>query len=229
MYTVEEFAKRLDLAYLAPDLQRANIIEACTIAKKYKVANVNVNSCWAALVKEELAGSGVGPSAVIGFPYGTAISRAKYLELEEMVKLGCKACDMVINVGAFKDKNYALVEEEIRQFVKICGKECATKLIFEVGFLTDEEIATLTKMSCSLGINYVKTATGSQAFPDLRQVRVMKDNLSGDTRIKVSGVPRTFTLPAVLFMFEKLDVRLVGTRSAGALVEAYKGYLTDYK
>jgi deoxyribose-phosphate aldolase len=229
MYTVEEFAKRLDLAYLLPNLQRQDIIEACTIAKKYKVANVNVNSCWAAVVKEELEGSGVGPSAVIGFPYGTAVSKVKYVELEEMVKLGCKACDMVINVGAFKDKNYTLVEDEIREFVRICGKECATKLIFEVGFLTDEEIATLTKMSCSLGINYVKTATGSQAFPDLRQVRIMRDNLSGDTKIKVSGVPRTFTLPAVLFMFEKLGVRLVGTRSAGALVEAYTAYLAEYK
>jgi deoxyribose-phosphate aldolase len=229
MYTVEEFAKRFDLAYLSPNFQEKDIIEACDIAKKYKVANVNVNSCWAELVKRELEGSGVGPSAVIGFPYGTAISKAKYIELEEMVKIGCKACDMVINVGALKDKNYGLVESEIKEFVRICGKECATKLIFEVGFLTDEEIATLTKMSCSLGVNYVKTATGSQAFPDIKQVRIMKDNLSGDTKIKVSGVPRTFTLPAVLYMFDHLGVALVGTRSAGALVDAYSKYITEKK
>ena len=229
MYSVDEFAKHLDLAYLAPNFQEKDIIEACNIAKKYKVANVNVNSCWAELVKRELEGSGVGPSAVIGFPYGTAVSKAKYAELEEMVELGCKACDMVINVGAFKDKNYSLVESEIAEFVRICGKECATKLIFEVGFLTDEEIETLTKMSCAQGIDYVKTATGSQAFPDLNQVRIMKNNLSGHTRIKVSGVPRTFTLPAVLYMLEHLDVALVGTRTAGALVEAYGKYLNGEK
>jgi deoxyribose-phosphate aldolase len=179
------------------------------------------------LVAEELAGSGVGPSAVIGFPYGTPLSKCKYLELEEMVKLGCKACDMVINIGAFKDKNYTLVEEEIKEFVRICGPGCDTKLIFEVGFLTDDEIATLTKMSCALGIDYVKTATGSQAFPDLNQVRIMRDNLSGNTKIKVSGVPRTFTLPAVLYMFNTLSVSLVGTRSAGELVEAYSQYLNE--
>ena len=227
MYTVEEFAKHFDLAYLSPNFQEKDIIDACNIAKKYKVANVNVNSCWAGLVKKELEGSGVGPSAVIGFPYGTAVSKAKYAELEEMVKLGCKACDMVINVGAFKDKNYALVEAEIKEFVRICGKDCDTKLIFEVGFLTDEEIATLTKMSCQQGIDYVKTATGSQAFPDINQVRIMRDNLSGHTKIKVSGVPRTFTLPAVLYMFEHLSVSLVGTRSAGAIVDAYAGYLAE--
>jgi deoxyribose-phosphate aldolase len=229
MFTVEEFAKHFDLAYLSQNFQEKDIIEACNIAKKYKVANVNVNSCWAGLVKRELEGSGVGPSAVIGFPYGTAISKAKYVELEEMVQLGCKACDMVINIGALKDKNYGLVEAEIKEFVRICGKECATKLIFEVGFLTDDEIATLTKMSCSNGISYVKTATGTQAFPDIKQVRIMKDNLSGGTKIKVSGVPRTFTLPAVLYMFEHLDVALVGTRSAGVLVDAYRSCIADKK
>lgn len=227
MLTVEEFAKHLDLAYLAPNLQKKDIIEACEIAKKYKVANVNVNSCWAELVVKELEGSGVGPSAVIGFPYGACISEVKYLELQKMVDLGCTACDMVINIGAMKDGNLDLIRSEIKEFVRICGDKCKTKLIFEVGFLTDEEIATLTKICCEEGVDYVKTATGSQAFPDLHQVEIMKANLSGKTKIKVSGVPRTFTLPAVLYMFNEMGVELVGTRSAGKLVEAYAKMLKE--
>lgn len=91
----------------------------------------------------------------------------------------------------------------------------------------DEEIAILTKICCECGVTYVKTATGSQEFPDLNQVEIMKANLSGNTKIKVSGVPRTFTLPAVLYMFEELGVSLVGTRSAGKLVESYKKYLEE--
>jgi len=227
MLTVEQFAKHLDLAYLSPNLQREDIIEACRIAAKYKLANVNVNSYWAPLVKEELYGTEVGPSAVIGFPYGACTSQTKYAELKEMVELGCTACDMVVNVGALKDGNLDLVREEIQEFVRICGDGCDTKLIFEVGFLTDEEIAVLTKICCEYGVDYVKTATGSQEFPDLHHVEIMKANLSGDTKIKVSGVPRTFTLPAVLYMFEELGVSLVGTRSAGKLVESYKKYLEE--
>ena len=229
MLTVQEFAKHLDLAYLAPNLQEKDILEACKIAKKYQLANVNVNSCWGELVVKELAGSGVGPSAVIGFPYGACISEVKYLELQRMVDLGCTACDMVINIGAMKDGNLELVRSEIREFVRICGDKCKTKLIFEVGFLTDDEIAELTRISCQEGIDYVKTATGSQAFPDLHQVQVMKANLSGKTKIKVSGVPRTFTLPAVLYMIEELGVELCGTRSAGNLVEAYSKLLEEKK
>ena len=100
MLTVQEFAKHLDLAYLSPNLQEKDIIEACQIAAKYKVANVNVNSYWVPLVVKELEGTGVGPSAVIGFPYGACSSKTKYAELQEMVDLGCTACDMVVNVGA---------------------------------------------------------------------------------------------------------------------------------
>lgn len=229
MLTVEQFAKHLDLAYLAPNLQEKDIIEACNIAKKYKLANVNVNSCWAELVAKELEGSGVGPSAVIGFPYGACISEVKYLELEKMVALGCTACDMVVNVGALKDGNLKLVRDEIRQFVRICGDTCKTKLIFEVGFLSDDEIATLIKICCEEGVDYVKTATGSQAFPDLHHVEIMRANLSGKTRIKVSGVPRTFTLPAVLYMINEMGVELCGTRSAGKLVEAYSKMLAEQK
>lgn len=221
MLTVEQFAKHFDMALLAPNAQEKDIVEACQTAVKYNVNSVNVNSYWIDVVKKELAGSDVGPSAVIGFPYGACTTKTKLFELEEMVKAGCTACDMVINIGALLDKNYNLVTEEVKKFVEICGPDCDTKLIFEVAFLGDDDIAALTKIACEQGITYVKTATGSQAFPDFKDVQIMKANLSGDTKIKVSGVPRTFTLPAALFLFEKMGVSLVGTRSAGKLVQMY--------
>ena len=226
MLTVREFAKHFHLALLAPNAQEKDIIEACGTAAKYQVNSVNVNSCWIDVAKKALEGSGVGYSAVIGFPYGTAISKVKYLELDEMLKVGCSACDMVINIGALKDGNLPLVRDEVKYFADACRAAGAdSKLIFEVGFLTDEEIATLTKISCEYGITYVKTATGSQAFPDMHHVQIMKDNLSGDTKIKVSGVPRTFTLAAAMFMFEHMGVSLIGTRSAGKIVSQYEDYL----
>lgn len=133
---------------------------------------------------------------------------------------------MVINIGALKDGNLSLVRNEVKTFADMCRDAGAdSKLIFEVGFLNDEEIATLTKICCECGITYVKTATGSQAFPDMRHVQIMRENLSGATKIKVSGVPRTFTLAAAIYMFDHMGVSLIGTRSAGLLVEQYKQHL----
>lgn len=226
MLTVREYAKHFDLAILGPDVQKETVIKACATAAKYQVNSINLNSCWMEVAAKELEGTGVGYSAVIGFPYGAAITEAKELELKKMLDMGCAACDMVINIGAMKDGNYELVEKEVKMFADMCNEAGAdSKLIFEVGFLTDEEIATLTKMCCKHKISHVKTATGTQAFPSLKQVLIMKENLSGDTKIKVSGVPRTFGMPATLFMFEKLGVDLCGTRTAGTLVDEYEAYL----
>lgn len=226
MLTVEEYAKHFDLAVLAPNMQEKDIVAACDTMKKYHLNTLNVESCWIETAKRELEGSGEKYSAVIGFPYGTAISKAKFVELDEMLKLGCSACDMVVNVGALKDGNLDLVRNEVKTFADMCREAGAdSKLIFEVCFLTDEEIAMLTKICCEYGITYVKTATGSQGFPDMHHVEVMRANLSGDTKIKVSGVPRTFTMASTLFMFEHLGVSLCGTRSAGKLVAQYADYL----
>ncbi len=227
MFTVEEFAKKFDLAWLAPDAQKEDIIKACQTAAKYKVNSINVNSHWIETCKKELEGTGVGYSAVIGFPYGACTTETKLFELEQMVKAGCSACDMVINIGAMKDGDYDLVEYEVKKFVEICGDKCETKLIFEVGFLTIEQIEKLTQICCAAGVDYVKTATGSQAFPDLDQVKAMKRNLSGHTKIKVSGVPRTFTLAAAMYLFEHEGVGLIGTRTAGKVVDQYKRYLEE--
>ena len=88
MFTVREFAKHFDFAMLAPNCQEAQIVEACASAAAHQVNSVNVNSCWIDVAARELKGTGVGHSAVIGFPYGTAISKVKYLEVDEIWMCG---------------------------------------------------------------------------------------------------------------------------------------------
>ena len=178
------------------------------------------------MVADVLKGSDVRVGTAISFPYGCTSTAMKFAEIEEGLELGATAVDMVVNIGAVHDGNYSLVEKELVGLVDRCKDKAITKLIFEVGFLTDEQIADLTKLCCEVGIDYVKTATGSEAFPSEHQIRIMKENLSGDkTKLKVSGVPRTFTMPATLWMIEKLGVSLIGTRSAARLVKEYEEYL----
>ena len=225
MMTVKEFAKHFDLAYLSPSLQKNDIDEGIAIAARYEFSTMNVNPYWVEYANKEFEKKGceVRASAVIGFPYGANTLSVKMKEVDEMVEKGASALDMVINIGALKDNDYDYVRKEVKEFVKH-AKGCPTKLIFEVAFLNDKQIAELTKICCEEKINYVKTATGTQEFPDIEQVKIMQANLSGETKIKVSGVPRTFTLPAAQFLFENFDVDLVGTRSAGKIVEYYKEF-----
>ena len=48
--------------------------------------------------------------------------------------------------------------------------------------------------------------------------------MGGSTKLKLSGVPRTFALAATLWMID-MGVELIGTRSAPELVDQYRAHV----
>lgn len=225
MMTAAEYAKHLDMALHLQSSKEADIREAAQAARKADVAAFYTNPYWTPVVAEELAGSDVRVGSAISFPYGSTSTKMKFAEIEDTLEDGATAVDMVVNIGALRDGNRALLEREIAGLARLCEGKALTKLIFEVGFLEDEEIATLTRMVCDAGLDYVKTATGSEALPTEHHIEVMRDNITNDTtKLKLSGVPRQFSLAATLWMLD-MGVDLIGTRSAAKLVEQYAQHL----
>ena len=219
--TPSQYAKHLDMAYHLQSLTEPDIRSSAAEARAAGVAAFYTNSYWIGVVADVLAGSDVRVGSAIAFPYGSVPTRVKIAEIEASLDDGATAVDMVVNIGALRGQDLTLVETEVAELQQRCAGRALSKLIFEVGFLTDEEIVTLTKIGVDAGVDYVKTSTGSQAFPNEAQVRLMLEHTAGTaTQVKVSGLPRTFTLAATLWMLE-LGVDLMGTRSAAALVRQY--------
>jgi deoxyribose-phosphate aldolase len=219
--TPAQYAKHLDMAYHLQSLTESDIRSSAAEARAAGVAAFYSNSYWVGVVADVLAGSDVRVGSAIAFPYGSAPTRIKIAEIEASLEDGATAVDMVVNIGALRGRDFTLVETEVVELRQRCAGRALSKLIFEVGFLTDDEIVTLTKIGVAAGVDYVKTSTGSEAFPGEPQVRLMLDHTDGTpTKVKVSGLPRTFTLAATLWMLE-LGVDLMGTRSAAALVQQY--------
>lgn len=226
MLTVAEYAKHLDMALHLQSSTEGDIRAAARAARGAEVAAFYTNPCWTPVVAEELAGSDVRIGSAIAFPYGASTTKVKWAEIEDTLSDGATAVDMVVNIGAVRDGDLALVERELAGLVELCEGKALTKLIFEVDFLDDAQIVALTRLCCDAGLDYVKTATGSQGLPTEHHVRLMLDSLTGDrTRLKVSGIPRSFTLAATLWMLD-MGVDLIGTRSAAQLVEQYAERLT---
>jgi deoxyribose-phosphate aldolase len=216
-----QYAKHLDMALHLQSLTEQDIRAAAAEARAAGVAAFYTNSYWVGVVADVLAGCDVRVGSAIAFPYGSAPTRVKIAEIEASLEAGATAVDMVVNIGALRGGDLALVETEVAELRRRCAGRALTKLIFEVGFLTDDEIVTLTRICCGAGIDYVKTSTGTETFPNEAQVRLMLQHTADTaTRVKVSGLPRTFTLAATLWMLE-LGVELMGTRSAALLVRQY--------
>ncbi len=226
MRTVAEFAKMFDLAIHNQAAGKAEIMGYVETARARNTSALYTNPYWSPMVAKELEGSGVRAGGALGFPFGAYTTKSKLNETEQLLEAGCTTMDMVVNIGEVKDGNWDFVTDEISRFNTMCHDAGAwSKLIFEVCFLNLDEVARLTQICCELGYDYVKTATGSEGFPDLEHVQTMQANLSGSTLIKVSGVPRTFSMAAALFLFDNFDVGLVGTRSAGKIIDQYSAYL----
>lgn len=228
MLTVEEYAKHLDMAVHLQKLGEDDIRQYARQAREADVAAFYTNPFWNKVVAEELAGSDVRVGTGIAFPYGCTVSEVKFAEISQSLENGATAVDMVVNIGALKDGDYALVDKELSGLRERCAGVAITKLIFEVAFLTDEEIVTLTRMCCDAGLDYVKTSTGTEGFPTEHHVKLMRDSITNDqTKLKVSGVPRQFTLAATLWMLD-MGVDLMGTRGAAQLVAQYAAHLADH-
>lgn len=184
--------KYIDHTNLKPDSKKEKIVQLCADAREWNFASVCVNPCNISLAKELLAGSDVMVCTVIGFPLGQNTTAVKVAETEDAYALGCDEFDMVINVGRLKDGCYDYVRNEIAAVVA-AAKGKTVKVIIETGLLTDEEKAIATRLSCEAGAHFVKTCSGvSAGVATVADIKLMKENISGNVLLKASSGIRTY-------------------------------------
>ena len=215
-----QVAKLFDFSVLPKNTQEADIRKGCALTRQYRFAAFySASAYWTPIVVEELAGyPDIEIGTGIAFAWGAAPSAVKAFEAQDAVRRGATALDMVMNVGALKDGHYDVVLEELKDFVK-AAEASVTKAILEVGFLSDEEIATGCKLIAEAGVQFAKTSTGQFEGPSLEQVLVMKDTLMGThVKLKVAGVK--FPRPQNAYVFLMAGVDRIGTRGAPAIVDA---------
>ena len=181
-------ASLIDHTLLKPDATREQIEQLCREAAQFCFASVCVNPNWVPLCREMLRGSGVKVCTVIGFPSGAHAPDVKAYEARRAVEQGAEEVDMVINIGALKSKDYALVEQDIRSVVQAVGKDIVVKVILETSLLTRDEIVMGSSLAKAAGADYVKTSTGfAGGGATVEDVRLMRETVGPDIGVKASG------------------------------------------
>jgi deoxyribose-phosphate aldolase len=181
-------AKLIDHTLLSPDTKEKDIINLCQEAKQYGFASAVVNPAWVSLSAELLRDSDVNVCTVIGFPLGANTPETKAFETKNAIENGAVEVDTVINIGALKDKNDALVEEDIRSVVEAAKGKALVKVIIEACLLTDEEKVRACQISVKAGAEYVKTSTGfSLHGATVEDVAIMRKAVGPNVGVKASG------------------------------------------
>jgi deoxyribose-phosphate aldolase len=188
----ETLVKMIDHTELSAHSGEKKIANLCSEARTFGFYTVCINGGYTRYASEKLAGSGVLVCTVVGFPLGAGTSAVKACEAKEAVANGAAEIDMVVNVGALRDKRLDYVRDDIRAVVDASGP-ALVKVILETCFLTDEEIVAGCELSVAAGAKYVKTSTGFGAFgafPD--HVRLMRRTVGPGIGVKASGGIRNF-------------------------------------
>ena len=182
-------ASMIDHTLLKPDATRQNIEELCREAAQFRFATVCVNSTWVALSARLLAGSGVGVCSVVGFPLGATPADVKSYETRRAIFDGAREIDMVINIGALKSGDLAVVERDIEAVVAPC-RDCGalSKVIIEAALLSDDEKVTACTLAKAAGADYVKTSTGfGPGGATAADVALMRRVVGAEMGVKAAG------------------------------------------
>ena len=184
-----DLAGFIDHTLLKPDATAAEIDRMSAEAVEYGFASVCVNPVWAKRVADAVKGSGVVACSVVGFPFGATTPEIKAMEARRALRDGAREIDMVVNIGALKSGDYALVERDITGVAEACheaGGLC--KVILETALLTDEEKVIVSRLAVKARADFVKTSTGyAGGGATVYDVALMREAVGPKVGVKASG------------------------------------------
>ena len=185
----------------------------CDDAVEYKTASVCIPPSFVKQAKETY-GDALNVCTVIGFPLGYNTTAVKAFEVKEAIREGASEVDMVINIGALKDKDYDYVQNEIAELKKAAGDHIL-KVIVETCYLTEEE--KVCELVTNAGADYIKTSTGfGTGGATIEDINLFKAHIGPSVKMKASGGVKTVE---DLEMFLDAGCERIGTSSAIGLLK----------
>jgi len=216
----QSLAATIDHTLLHPSVTSNEVIRLCEEGAQYRFACVMVNPCWTALAHSVLAGTGVPVGTVIGFPLGASLTRTKREEGDAVLRLGALELDMVMNIGALKGGDNALVRGDVQAMVELAHDAGARlKVILETCLLSLEEKLRASEICVAAGVDFLKTSTGfSTSGATVEDVSLLRGVAGGRCGVKASGGVRT--LDAARNMLEA-GANRIGSSSGVAIVQSF--------
>jgi deoxyribose-phosphate aldolase len=216
-----DLARYIDHTLLKPNATEEQIRNLCAEAREFNFRSVCVNPTWVALAADLLRGSEVLTCTVVGFPLGANEPAIKAMEARRAIRNGAREIDMVINIGALKSGNDALVLRDIRAVVEDCvDGNAVCKVILETALLTDDEKRRASELARTARAHFVKTSTGfSTGGATVSDVALMAEVVRGaGMEVKASGGISSYSDAKA--MIEAGATRLGASASIGIVREA---------
>jgi len=219
-WTRQEVARRIDHTLLGATARPDEVERLCAEAIEHGFASVCVNGVHVERCAGRLAGSPVRVASVVGFPLGASAPPAKREEARLALEDGAAELDMVLQIGALRAGEDALVADDVAGVVEVAHARAAlVKVILETGTLTEEEIVRGCRLAESAAADFVKTSTGfGPRGASLEDVALLRASVSPRVGVKASGGIRTAAFARALL---EAGATRLGTSASVALLASW--------
>ncbi|MHB8961733.1 MAG: deoxyribose-phosphate aldolase [Saccharofermentanales bacterium] len=206
-----------DHTLLAQSSTLKEIYSICDEAIEFKTASICIPPFYVTAAAEYCAGR-MPVCTVIGFPNGYATTATKVFETKDAIGHGADEIDMVITVGALKDRRYREILHEIKDIKTACGDRIL-KVIIEACLLTDDEKMRMCEIVTDAKADFIKTSTGfSTGGATADDLRLFKKYLGPSVRIKAAGGIKNLD---IAMEFLDIGAARLGSSSIVKMVKAF--------
>ena len=213
-----DIARYIEHTNLSPTLTVDDIDRLVDEARQYKFLGVCVPPFWVKRAQREISEDKILLVTVGGFPLGYQMTETKLDEIKRAIDNGADEIDVVLNVSAFKS-GIPWTKIEIARCSKLAHDyQKALKVIIETAYLSNSEIAEVSKICADAGADFVKTSTGfAPSGAKTEHVKIMRQSVPPHVGIKASGGIKT--LEQAIQMIEAGADRL-GTSSGISILNS---------
>ncbi|MEP6943005.1 MAG: deoxyribose-phosphate aldolase [Betaproteobacteria bacterium] len=219
--TRDELARLLDHSVLKPEATERDIRAGADLVRALRVGFYCVQPCWVKLAAEAIGSDGARVVSVIGFPHGCDRAEVKARAAAIAVADGAGEIDVVMNFGALKSGDSALVATEMEAVVRAV-RGVAVKVILEATVLSQAEKQLACRLACDAGAAFVKTSTGFHASggATVTDVRLMRAAVGDRLGVKASGGIRNHVDARSML---DAGASRIGTSASAAILEQWEG------
>ena len=164
----------------------------CKEAKTYGFRTVCVYPDFVDICVQELEHTSTEVCTVIDFPKGQGDIERNLDDLKMVLDQGAMEIDMVMNINAFRSKEYEEVANGIYAVVE-AAEGRIVKVILETCFWNNDQIEIACEIVKDAKAQFVKTSTGfSKHGANISHVKIMRKIVGDVFGVKASGGIRSF-------------------------------------
>ena len=196
-------------------------LKICKEAKKYGFRTVCVYPDFVDICVQELEHTSTEVCTVIDFPKGEGDIERNLADLKMVLDQGAMEIDMVMNINAFRSKEYEEVANGIYAVVE-SAEGRIVKVILETCLWNNDQIEIACEIVKDAKAQFVKTSTGfSKHGADISHVKIMRKIVGDIFGVKASGGIRSFN--DLLSMIQAGENR-IGTSSGINIIKGINAH-----